>query len=77
MYENPNCDLIIKHVQICHNHQTCEGHKNTMKNGCFTIGLATHHIDGAIHYNSIATFVETTHFQLVCNSITTTTITLC
>jgi hypothetical protein len=31
MYENPNCDLIVRHAQICHNHQTCEGHKNTMK----------------------------------------------
>jgi hypothetical protein len=31
MYANPNCDIIIRHAQICHNHQTCEGHKNTMR----------------------------------------------
>jgi hypothetical protein len=38
---------------------------------------AIHQIYNAIHYNSICNFVKIIHFQLLCNSITTTTIMSC
>jgi hypothetical protein len=75
MYENPNCDLIVRHAQICHNHQTCKGHNNTMKK----VGVLQLALQLIVYMVQLITIqlklCWNNSFSTTMQSITTTTIT--